>query len=39
MGAAPEDRSKGAGSPETEIEITLAMIEAGVCVLWKSGAV
>jgi hypothetical protein len=33
--AAPE----GAGAPEEEIEITPEMIEAGVCVLWNSGAV
>jgi len=27
-----------AGAPEKEIEITPEMIEAGVCVLWESGA-
>lgn len=28
-----------AGAPEAEIEITPEMIEAGVCVLWESGAI
>ena len=28
-----------AGAPAREIEITPEMIEAGVCVLWESGAV
>jgi hypothetical protein len=28
-----------AGAPQQEITITLKMIEAGVCVLWDSGAI
>lgn len=28
-----------AGAPEAEVEITPEMVEAGICVLWDSGAV
>jgi hypothetical protein len=34
----PSPDSVEAGAPEAEIEITPEMIEAGVCVLWDSGA-
>ena len=34
----PSLDSVGAGAPEAEIEITPEMIEAGVRVLWDSGA-
>jgi hypothetical protein len=34
----PSPDSVEAGAPVNEIEITPEMIEAGVCVLWDSGA-
>lgn len=33
------DRPAHREAPDSEIEITPEMIEAGVCVLWESGAV
>jgi hypothetical protein len=35
----PGAESLGTGAPAKEIEITSAMIEAGIRVLWESGAV
>jgi hypothetical protein len=34
----PSLDSVEAGAPRNEIEVTPEMIEAGVCVLWESGA-